>query len=156
MWKQEIEFVNVDMYIGYSMKAMILTIAIAAVAVSIPVILSLRRLPPGSVVVGTDSAAIAAYCPTNTINTKHQVSTEGQQGVLTAWDDVWRSRRHLQPLRWGVLNLGSAKLGRPGVLGLGTADEVLGPPVEGQWYVSVAGHFKLYVPSALEAAEAAM
>lgn len=156
MWHQEIEFDNVDMFIGYSMRAMILTIAIAAIAASIPVFLSLRHLPPASIIAGTDSAAIAAYCPTCSIGIRHQESTEGQQGAITAWDDVWRSRRHLQPLRWGVLNSGSATLGRPGVLGLGTADEVLGPPVEGQWYVSVAGHFKLYAPSGLQAAEATM
>lgn len=142
------------MFIGYSMRAMILTVAVATVAVSIPVLLSLRHLPPASVIVGTDSAAIAAYCPTNTLGTRFQGLADGQQDAITAWDDVWRSRRHLQPLRWGVLNLGSATLGRPGVLGLGTEDEVLGQPIEGQEYVSVAGHFKLYVPSALEAAEA--
>lgn len=156
MWLEDFDFDNVDMFIGYSMKAMVLTIAVAAVAVSIPILLSIRRLPPASVVVGTDSAAIAAYCPTNRIGIRHQGVTEGRQVAVAAWDDVWRSRRHLQPLRWGVLNLGSATLGRPGVLGLGTEDEVLGPPVEGQMYVSVAGHFKLYVPSALEVAEASM
>lgn len=154
MWLEDFHFDNVDMFIGYSMKAMVLTIAVAAVAISIPILLSIRRLPPASVVVGTDSAAIAAYCPTNVIGIRHQGVTEGRQVAVAAWDDVWRSRRHLQPLRWGVLNLGSATLGRPGVLGLGTESEVLGPPVEGQMYVSVAGHFKLYVPSALEVVEA--
>ncbi|KAI7784474.1 hypothetical protein LA080_009973 [Diaporthe eres] len=152
--KGDFESHNVHMLIGFSMRAMILTVSVTAVAVFIPVLLSVRRLPPASVVVGTDSAAIAAYCPTNTIDVRHQGSAEGQQVAITAWDDLWRSRRHLQPLRWGVLNLGSATLGRPGVLGLGTEDEVLGQPIEGQEYVSVAGHFKLYVPSALEAAEA--
>lgn len=154
MWNEDFDFHNVDMYIGYSMRAMILTIAISVVAVSIPVLLSVRHLPPASVVVGTDSAALAAYCPTNTIGFRNQGLSEGQQDAITAWDDVWRSRRHLQPLRWGVLNLGSATLGRPGVLGLGTEDEVLGQPVEGQEYVSVAGNFKLYVPSQSEGADA--
>lgn len=156
MWYEEFQFDNVEMYIGYSMRAMILTVAIAAVAVSIPLLLSIRHLPPASVVVGTDSEAIAAYCPTNMMDMRYQGSTGGQRGEITAWDDVWRSRRHLQPLRWGVLNLGNATLGRPGVLGLGTEDEVLGLPVEGQMYVSVAGHFKLYVPSALQVAEASI
>lgn len=144
------------MFIGYSVRAMTLTFAIAAVAASIPLLLSVHHLPPASVVVGTDSAAIAAYCPTNTIGVRYQGIAEVQQDVLTVWEDVWRLRRHLQPLRWGVLNLGSAALGRPGVLGLGTEDEVLGQPVEGQYYVSVAGHFKLYVPSASEMVEATM
>lgn len=156
MWNEDPDFDDVEMFIGYSMRAMILTVAIAAVAVSIPILLGVRHLPPASVVVGTDSAAIAAQCPTNVIGIRHQWSSESQQGAIAAWDDVWRSRRHLQPLRWGVLNLGSATLGRPGVLGLGTEDEVLGPPVEGQMYVSVAGHFKLYMPSALEVAEASI
>lgn len=147
MWKQEIEFDNTEMYLGYSMTAMILTVAVAAVAVSIPLLLSARQLPSPSVIVGTDSAAIAAYCPTNTTETRRYRSDNGQENALMAWDDVWRSRRHLQPLRWGVLNTGSATLGRPGVLGLGTEDEVLGPPVEGHYYVSVAGHFKLYEPA---------
>lgn len=154
MWNADFESHDVNMLVGFSMRAMILTVSVTAIAVLIPVLLSVRRLPPASVVVGTDSSAIAAYCPTNTIDLRHQGSAEGQQVAITAWDDVWRSRRHLQPLRWGVLNLGSATLGRPGVLGLGTEDEVLGQPIEGQEYVSVAGHFKLYVPSALEAAEA--
>lgn len=156
MWSEDFEFHDVDMYIGYSMRAMILTVAIAAVAVSLPVVLSVRHLPPASVAVGTDSEAIAAYCPTNRIGFRYQGLSEGQQDTITAWDDVWRSRRHLQRLRWGVLNLGSATLGRPGVLGLGTEDEVLGQPVEGQEYVYVAGHFKLYVPSQLEGAETTM
>lgn len=156
IWHQDIEFDNVDMFIGYSVRAMTLTFAIAAVAASIPLLLSVHHLPPASVVVGTDSAAIAAYCPTNTIGVRYQGIAEVQQDVLTVWEDVWRLRRHLQPLRWGVLNLGSAALGRPGVLGLGTEDEVLGQPVEGQYYVSVAGHFKLYVPSASEMVEATM
>lgn len=156
MWNEDPNFDKVNMCIGYSMRAMVLTVAIATVAVSIPILLGVRHLPPASVVVGTNSAPIAAYCPTNMIGIRHQGSTEGHQGVIAAWDDVWRSRRHLQPLRWGVLNIGSATLGRPGVLGLGTEDEVLGPPIEGQMYVSVAGHFKLYVPSALEVAQAPM
>lgn len=125
---------------------MILTVAVAAVAASIPLLLSARRLPSTSVIVGTDSEAIAAYCPERTTGNRRQGFAEGQQGAITAWDSVWNSRRHLQPLRWGVLNSGSATHGRPGVLGLGTEDEVLGPPVEGQNYVSVAGHFKLYTP----------
>lgn len=154
MWKEDLDFDNVDMFIGYSMRAMILTVAIATVAVSIPILLSMRHLPPPSVVVGTDSAAIAAYCPTSMIDMRHQGLTEGHQAAIAAWDYAWRSRRHLQPLRWGVLNFGSATLGRPGVLGLGTEDEVLGLPVEGQMYVSVAGHFKLYVPSPLHLVEA--
>lgn len=142
-----------DLFIGYSMRAMVLTIAVVATAVSIPLFLSVRRLPHESDVVGTDSAAIAAYCPTDTIHSRHQASAEEEQNVITPWDDAWRSRRHLQPLKWGVLNLGNARLGRPGVLGLGTEDEVLGLPIEGQYYVSVAGHFKLYVPLALGASE---
>lgn len=152
-WNPDIDFHNVDMFIGYSMRAMILTLAIATIAASIPVLLSLRHLPPNSVVIGTDSGAIAAFCPTNVINIRQQGTSNGQHGAMIAWDDVWRARRHLQPLKWGVLNLGSARLGRPGVLGLGTEDEVLGPPIEGQNYVSVAGHFKLYVPSAQGATE---
>lgn len=135
------------MFIGYSMRTMILTVAVATVAALIPLLLSARTLPQASDVVGTDSAAIAAYCPANTIETWHREPYDGQQDVIAAWDDVWRSRRHLQPLRWGVLNLGNARLGRPGVLGLGTEDEVLGLPVEGQNYVSVAGHFKVYRPT---------
>lgn len=145
-----------DIYIGYSMRAMILTVGIAAVAASIPLLLSIRPLPAGSVVVGTDSAAIAAYCPTNTAGSGHLGTAEGQQVAIVTWDEVWRSRRHLQPLRWGVLNSGSTAPGCPGVLGLGTEDEVLGPPVDGRDYVSVAVHRKLYLPSALQASEATM
>lgn len=155
-WQEDFTFDDVDMYIGYSMRAMILTTAITAVAASIPLLLSIRHLPPDSVIVGTDSAAIAAYCPTNTAGSGYRGTLEGQQAVIAAWDEVWRSRRHLQPLRWGVLNSGNTALGYPGVLGLGTEDEILGPPVDGQDYVSVAGQFKLYVTSVLQASEATM
>lgn len=156
MWNEDFDFDHVDMFIGYSMRAMVLTVAISIVAVSIPMFLGFRHLPSGSVVVGTGSEAMAAHCPTIMIDNRLQGSNQGQQGVIGMWDGAWRSRRHLQPLRWGVLNLGSATLGRPGVLGLGTEDEVLGSPVEGQMYVTVAEHFKLYVPSALQVAEASM
>lgn len=65
-WQPEFEFNDVNVYMGYSIRAMIPGLVIAAVAAAIPVILSFRPLPLKSVIVGTDSAVIARYCPPNT------------------------------------------------------------------------------------------
>lgn len=46
--------------------------------------------------------------------------------------------RYLQPLEWGVLDLGDELVGRPGYLGLGTQDEILGKPIPGRVYVFAA------------------
>ncbi|KAK4215515.1 hypothetical protein QBC37DRAFT_123810 [Rhypophila decipiens] len=54
--------------------------------------------------------------------------------------------RHIQPLMWGVLDPGDELIGRPGYLGLGTQDEVVGKPVPGRTYVSSSVEWPLYSP----------
>lgn len=50
-----------------------------------------------------------------------------------------RSRRDIGRLRWGVLDLGSQRDSQPGVLGLGTEEEVIKVyPIAGHKYISVA------------------
>lgn len=112
---------------------MLAFVIILTVAASIPVALGFRFLTTGSVIVGSDSAAIAAYCPQN--------RSDGILGedydTETAWEDVWTSRRYSRPLRWGVLSSGRVSPPRAGVLGLGSEDEILGLPIDGQNYVPV-------------------
>ena len=51
-----------DFGLQYSTQAILLTLILAVVAVLIPVALSLRTLPKNSIIVGSNSAAIAAQC----------------------------------------------------------------------------------------------
>lgn len=138
-WQPEFEFNDVDVNMGYSIRAMIPGLVIAAVAAAIPVILSFRPLPLKSVIVGTDSAVIASYCPPNTPSDRQDEVFECQQNPGTQFDNLMRSRRDIGMLRWGVLDLGSKRSQRPGVLGLGTEEEVIKvSPIAGHTYVSVA------------------
>lgn len=49
-------------HVAYSTQALLLTLIVASIAVSIPVCLSLLHLPKQSIIVGTNSAAISAQC----------------------------------------------------------------------------------------------
>lgn len=138
-WQPEFEFNDVEVYIGYSVRAMIPGLVIAAVAAAIPVILSFRPLPLKSVIVGTDSAAIASYCPPNTPSGRQDEDFECRQNPGIQFDNLIRSRRDIGRLRWGVLDLGSKRDQRPGVLGLGTEEEVIKvSPIAGHKYIPVA------------------
>lgn len=138
-WQHEFEFDNVDVYMGYSIRAMIPGLIIAAAAAAIPIILSFRALPLKSVIVGTDSAVIASYCQPNTTSDRQDEDLESQQNPDIQLDNLIRSRRDTGMLRWGVLDLGSTQNQRPGVLGLGTEEEVINvSPIAGHEYISVA------------------
>ncbi|KAG6358968.1 hypothetical protein INS49_012488 [Diaporthe citri] len=138
-WHSEFEFNDVDVYMGSSVQAMIPGLVIAAVAAGIPVILSFRPLPLKSVIVGTDSAVIASYSPSNTPSDRQDEDFECRQNPGIQLDNLMRSRRDIGRLRWGVLDLGSERNQRPGVLGLGTEEEVIKvSPIAGHKYISVA------------------
>lgn len=138
-WQPEFKFNDVDVYMGYSIRAMIPGVVIAAVAAAIPVILSFRPLPLNSVIVGTDSAVIASYCPPDTTSDRQDEDLECQENPGIQLDNLIRSRRDTGRLRWGVLDLGSQRNQRPGVLGLGTEEEVIKvSPIAGHKYISVA------------------
>lgn len=138
-WQTEFEFNNVDVWMGYSIRAMIPGLVIAAVAAAIPVILSFRPLPLKSVIVGTDSAVIASYCPPNTTSDRQDEDIEFQENPAIQLDNLMRSRRDIGRLRWGVLDIGSTRNQRPGILGLGTEEEVINvSPIPGHEYVPVA------------------
>lgn len=138
-WQPEFEFTQVEVYMGYSIRAMIPGLVIALVASAIPIILSFRLLPLKSVIVGTDSAVIASYCPPNTPSDRQDEDSEFRQNPGIQLDNLMRSRRDIGKLRWGVLNLGSQRDQRLGVLGLGTEEEVIKvSPIAGHNYISVA------------------
>lgn len=138
-WQPDFDFNDVEIYMGYSMRAMIPGLVIVAVAAALPVMLSFRRLPMNSVIVGTDSAAIASYCPPNTPPDSQNDELEYGQDPGIRLDNLMRSRRDIGRLKWGVLDLGSERDQRPGVLGLGSEDEVINvSPVAGNRYIPVA------------------
>lgn len=138
-WQPDSEFNDVDVYMGYSIRAMIPGLVIAAVAAAIPVILSFPPLPLKSVIVGTDSAVIASYCPPNTPSDRQDENSGCRQNPGVQLDNFTSSRRDIGRLRWGVLDLGSERNRRPGVLGLGTEEEVIKvSPIAGHQYISVA------------------
>lgn len=138
-WQPQFELRDVDIYLGYSTRAMIPGLVIAAVAASLPVISSFRRLPLKSVIVGTDSAAIASYCPRNAPSERRNDDFEYQQGPGVRLDNLMRSRRDIGRLKWGVLDLGSERDQRPGVLSLGSEEEVINvSPIAGHRYIPVA------------------
>lgn len=138
-WQPEFDFKEVEVYMGYSIRAMIPGLVIALVAAAIPVILSFRLLPLKSVIVGTDSAVIASYCPPNTPSDRQDEDFEDRQNLGIQLDNLMRSRRDVGRLRWGILDLGNQRDQRPGVLGLGTEEEVIKvSPIAGHKYISAA------------------
>ncbi|KAK3313329.1 hypothetical protein B0H66DRAFT_349215 [Apodospora peruviana] len=159
----EIKITDVGVVVGYSVEALVATIGVSiAVFFVLPVLISYRRLPASSVVVGTNSLVIAGQClrvlqsqrsPTVGTSTPGARDKEKEGGGgLFRFSSLWEIQspvsvrqvstfrnsadgpRYLQPLEWGVLDAGDRPRGRPGYLGLGTKNEILGKPVEGQVY----------------------
>ncbi|PHH85729.1 hypothetical protein CDD83_11242 [Cordyceps sp. RAO-2017] len=129
---------DICMYFGYSVKAMLATLLTGAGAASMPILLCFRPLPRGSLIVATDSAAIAAFCPPAPTEAGPRAALPSQHETMAAWDKAWGARRLLRPLRWGVLKYSGVIDQRPDVLGLGTEDEVLTQPVDGHTYIAVS------------------
>ncbi|KAM7190909.1 hypothetical protein V8F33_009220 [Rhypophila sp. PSN 637] len=87
-------------------------------------------------------------CTTSTtsMSGKTKAGSESGRGAMSSPIKIWSRTqreteggnppRHIQPLMWGVLDPGHELIGRPGYLGLGTQDEVVGKPVPGRTYVS--------------------
>ncbi|PHH88532.1 hypothetical protein CDD83_7424 [Cordyceps sp. RAO-2017] len=139
-WRPDVGAENIDIYFGYSFKAILAVICISPVAALTPLFIGKSYLPSDSLIVGTASAAIAAFCPPSAQLGEPCEAIMRQPDRSTAWDRVWVQRRHLQPLRWGVLKLGRATDGSPEALGLGSEEEILCPPQVGNIYVPVAFH----------------
>lgn len=139
LWQPEFDFKDVKIRMGCSIRAMIPGLVIVAVTAALPIILSFRRLPMKSVIVGTDSASIASYCPRNAPSARRNDDFECQQDPGIRLDNLMRSRRDIGRLKWGVLDLGSERDQRLGVLGLGSEEEVINiSPIAGHRYLPVA------------------
>jgi hypothetical protein len=117
--------------VGYSKRALLVTLIVTFMSFAVSIGLSRRKFAPNGILVGNNSASIAAQCRSVGRDLYPAYSKDIETESI---DDKMTAQPWLEELKWGVLVDGSSSEEKPGQLGLGLAKDVRGEPRDGHYY----------------------
>lgn len=83
---------NTSFALGYSSWSLLVMLVVSLCLILVPIVLSIKKLPPNMITIGSNSLALSATCHTSTLS--YAAQTRGKSQLL---DSPTSSRFHLPP-----------------------------------------------------------